>query len=136
MAKCFLVLEDGTVMEGTGFGFEKTAYRRGRFQHRHDRLSGELDRPFLHGADPHHVLSSHRQLWRQLQVTSESGKVQVRGYRRQGELHRAVATCTAARRSDSLPEEEKVPGISELDTRSIIIKIRERGTLRGAIVLR
>ncbi len=26
MSKCFLVLEDGTILEGTGFGFEKTAY--------------------------------------------------------------------------------------------------------------
>ena len=26
MAKCFLVLEDGTVMEGTGFGSGKTSF--------------------------------------------------------------------------------------------------------------
>ena len=26
MAKCYLVLEDGTIMEGTGFGFDQTAY--------------------------------------------------------------------------------------------------------------
>ncbi|MDD1747918.1 MAG: hypothetical protein LUQ16_09165, partial [Methanomassiliicoccales archaeon] len=26
MATCYLVLEDGTVIEGTGFGFEQTVY--------------------------------------------------------------------------------------------------------------
>ena len=66
-------------------------------------------------------------------VDVESGKVQVRGF---------VVRQNCTEPSDmyggktlgSYLNEENVPGISDLDTRSIIIKIRERGTLRGAIV--
>ncbi len=60
----YVVLDDGTVFAGYGFGIPGERARRGGVQHRHDRLSRDGDRPFLPRADGHLHLSHDRQLRR------------------------------------------------------------------------
>ena len=55
-----LVLADGTVFEGTGFGAETKGNRRSLLQHRHDGLSGDPDRSVLCGADRRVHLPAYR----------------------------------------------------------------------------
>ncbi|HEY3419519.1 MAG TPA: glutamine-hydrolyzing carbamoyl-phosphate synthase small subunit [Methanomassiliicoccales archaeon] len=132
MAKCFLVLEDGTVMEGTGFGSGKTAFGEVVFNTGMTGYQESLTDPSYMGQ----ILIMSYPLIGNYGVNSEdveSGKVQVRGFV-------VRQNCTepsdmyGGRTLGSYLKQENVPGISDLDTRSIIIKIRERGTLRGAIV--
>ena len=132
MAKCFLVLEDGTVREGTGFGSGKTAYGEVVFNTGMTGYQESLTDPSYMGQ----ILIMSYPLIGNYGVNLhdvESGKVQVRGFV-------VRQNCTEpsdmykGRTLGSYLKEENVPGISDLDTRSIIIKIRERGTLRGAIV--
>ena len=42
-----LMLDDGTVFRGYSFGYDETGGWRGRVQYRYDRISGELDGPFV-----------------------------------------------------------------------------------------
>ena len=66
-ATAALVLADGAVFWGRGFGATRRgrARRRGLLQHRHDRLSGDADRPVLCRADHHLHLPAYRQCRRQ-----------------------------------------------------------------------
>ena len=57
-----LVMENGSVHEGTGFGSMNDAVMRAGVQHFHGRLSGNRDRSQLHRADGGDDLSAHRQL--------------------------------------------------------------------------
>ena len=63
-ATAVLVLADGTVFWGRGFGAHTgpaVPGRRSLLQHRHDRLSGDPDRPVLRRPDHHLHLSAYRQ---------------------------------------------------------------------------
>ena len=42
-----LMLDDGTVFRGYSFGYERPVAGEGGVQYRYDRISGELDGPFV-----------------------------------------------------------------------------------------
>jgi carbamoyl-phosphate synthase small subunit len=132
MSRCFLVLEDGTILEGTGFGYEKTTYGEVVFNTGMTGYQESLTDPSYlgqilimsyplignYGTNPYDV---------------ESDKVQVRGFAvRQNCME--PSDMYQGRTLDAYLKENKIPGISDLDTRSAIIRIREKGTPRGAIV--
>ncbi|MCE5296908.1 MAG: glutamine-hydrolyzing carbamoyl-phosphate synthase small subunit [Euryarchaeota archaeon] len=132
MAKCFLVLEDGTILEGTGFGFEETAYGEVVFNTGMTGYQESLTDPSYlgqilimsyplignYGTNVHDV---------------ESGKVQVRGFTVRQNCDEP-SQMYQGKTLDEYLKENRVPGISDIDTRSLIINIREKGTPRGAIV--
>ena len=59
-----MLLEDGTRFDGELCGAGGRGHRRGRLQHRDDRLPGGGHRPLLRGPDHHLHLSADRQLRR------------------------------------------------------------------------
>jgi carbamoyl-phosphate synthase small subunit len=131
MAQCFLVLEDGTVMEGTGFGFQETNYGEVVFATGMTGYQEGLTDPSYRGQ----ILIMSYPLIGNYGVTpddNESDAVHVRGYavRENCTFHSGMYGGSPI---DDFLKENRVPGISGLDTRSLIIGIRERGTLRGAI---
>ena len=111
-----LVLADGSVFWGRGFGAAGIARRRGLLQHQHDRLSGDPDRSLLCRADHHLHLPAYRQCRRQ-----------PRGHRDRRRRRRAAWWCastspsrrTGARRSISMPGSSRngLVGLAGVDTR-------------------
>ena len=60
----YVVLEDGTVFTGFGFGAEGSVLGEVVFNTGHDRLSGDRHRPLLSRPDGHLHLPDDRELWR------------------------------------------------------------------------
>ncbi|MBI0583487.1 MAG: glutamine-hydrolyzing carbamoyl-phosphate synthase small subunit [Methanomassiliicoccus sp.] len=129
--QCHLILENGTIAEGTGFGFEKTVYGEVVFSTGMCGYQESLTDPSYKGQIlimSHPIIGNYGINDR----FSESPSVQVRGF----VVREACFSPSAMYGHDTLDgllKKNKVPGISELDTRSIIIGIREKGVLRGAI---
>jgi carbamoyl-phosphate synthase small subunit len=131
MAKCYLVLEDGTVMEGTGFGFEHTVYGEVVFNTGMTGYQESLTDPSYAGQ----ILIMSYPLIGNYGVNHtdfESDRVHVRGYAVR-EKCAEPSSMYGGDRIDSFLKKNHTPGISELDTRALIIHIREKGTPRGAI---
>ncbi|MFP4170212.1 MAG: glutamine-hydrolyzing carbamoyl-phosphate synthase small subunit [Methanomassiliicoccales archaeon] len=131
MAQCFLILEDGTVMEGTGFGFERTTFGEVVFTTGMTGYQESLTDPSYRGQ----ILIMSYPLIGNYGVNSidlESPRVQVNGY-----VVRENCTFPSRMYTEesihTFLHQNAVPGISEVDTRALIIGIREHGTLRGAI---
>ena len=131
MAQCYLVLEDGTVMEGTGFGYEQTVYGEVVFNTGMTGYQESLTDPSYRGQI---LIQSYPLIgnYGVNHVDFESDRVQVRGYVVR-EKCLEPSNMYGGERIDSFLKKNRVPGISELDTRALIIKIREKGTPRGAI---
>ncbi|OPY32440.1 MAG: GMP synthase (glutamine-hydrolyzing) subunit A [Methanomassiliicoccales archaeon PtaU1.Bin124] len=132
MKKCYLVLEDGTILEGTGFGFERTTYGEVVFNTGMTGYQESLTDPSYLGQI---LIMSYPLIgnYGTNQHDVESDHVQVRGFAvRQNCLE--PSDQYHGMTLDAYLKENKVPGICELDTRCAIIKIREKGTPRGAIV--
>jgi carbamoyl-phosphate synthase small subunit len=129
--QCHLILENGTIAEGAGFGFEKTVYGEVVFNTGMCGYQESLTDPSYKGQI---LIMSHPIIgnYGVNSKFSESPSVQVSGYVVR-EACREPSTMYGDDSLDALLKRNKVPGISELDTRSIIIAIRERGVLRGAI---
>ncbi|QLH74378.1 MAG: glutamine-hydrolyzing carbamoyl-phosphate synthase small subunit [Methanomassiliicoccales archaeon] len=132
MSKCFLVLEDGTVLEGTGFGFEETTYGEVVFNTGMTGYQESLTDPSYLGQI---LIMSYPLIgnYGTNRQDVESGSVQVRGFVVRENCHEPT-DMYGGMTLDKYLKENKVPGISDIDTRSVIIKIREKGTPRGAIV--
>jgi len=131
MALCYLILEDGTVAEGTGFGFEKTVYGEVVFSTGMTGYQESLTDPSYTGQ----IFVASYPLIGNYGVNSldfESSAVRVNGF---VVRERCVepSTMYGGETIDTFLRRYSVPGMSEVDTRSLIIKIREHGTLRGAI---
>jgi carbamoyl-phosphate synthase small subunit len=131
MATCYLVLEDGTVMEGTGFGLEQTVYGEVVFNTGMTGYQESLTDPSYRGQI---LIQSYPLIgnYGVNHVDFESDRVQVRGYVVR-EKCLEPSNMYGGERIDSFLKKNRVPGISELDTRALIIRIREKGTPRGAI---
>ena len=131
MAQCFLVLENGTIIEGTGFGFEKTVFGEVVFNTGMAGYQESLTDPSYKGQI---LIMSHPLIGNYgiNEKFSESPAVQVSGYIMR-EACREPSEMYGANTLDSFLKKGGVPGMTQLDTRSIIIAIRERGTLKGAI---
>lgn len=131
MAKCYLVLEDGTIMEGTGFGFDHTVYGEVVFNTSMTGYQESLTDPSYAGQI---LIMSYPLIGNYgiNHIDFESDKVQVRGY---AVRERCVepSNMYAGDKIDSFLKKQRISGISELDTRALIIRIREKGTPRGAI---
>jgi carbamoyl-phosphate synthase small subunit len=131
MVQCFLILENGTVMEGTGFGFEKTVYGEVVFTTGMTGYQESLTDPSYRGQ----ILVMAHPLIGNYGINDryfESPKVQVSGFVVR-EACRDPSTMYGSDSLDAFLRRNEVPGLSEADTRSLIIGIRERGTLRGAV---
>lgn len=129
--QCHLILENGTIAEGTGFGFGKTVYGEVVFNTGMAGYQESLTDPSYKGQIlimSHPVIGNYGVDDRY----TESSRVQVTGFVVR-QLCRKASRMYGGRELDDYMRSSGVPGISELDTRSIIIGIRERGTLRGAI---
>ncbi|HUT27514.1 MAG TPA: glutamine-hydrolyzing carbamoyl-phosphate synthase small subunit [Methanomassiliicoccales archaeon] len=132
MAKCFLVLEDGTIMEGTGFGSMKTASGEVVFSTGMTGYQEGLTDPSFRGQ----ILTMSYPLIGNYGINSqdmESDKVQVRGFVVR-ELCDSPSPGYGGKDLNSFLEENDIPGIAGVDTRSLIIRIRTAGTMKGAIV--
>jgi carbamoyl-phosphate synthase small subunit len=131
MATCFLILEDGTVMEGASFGSEKTVYGEVVFNTGMTGYQESLTDPSYRGQ----ILIMSYPLIGNYGVNAvdvESDRVQVTGYVTR-ERCAEPSNMYGGETIDALLCRHGIPGISELDTRALIIKIREKGTPRGAI---
>jgi carbamoyl-phosphate synthase small subunit len=133
MAQCFLILENGTIAEGTGFGFDKTAYGEVVFNTGMAGYQESLTDPSYRGQI---LIMSHPIIgnYGMNDQFSESPGVQVSGYVVR-EACREPSCMYGHESLDGYLKKSRVPGITELDTRSLIIGIREHGTLRGAIAV-
>jgi len=131
MTQCFLILENGTVMEGTGFGFKETVFGEVVFNTGMTGYQESLTDPSYRGQ----ILIMSYPLIGNYGINpedNESEKIHVRGFvvRENCTVH---SRMYGDRSLDDFLRENGIPGISGLDTRSLIIGIREHGTLRGAI---
>ena len=132
-----LVLEDGTEMRGEAFGADAAGCRRGRLQHRDDRLRRDADRPVLPGPDSGDDLPAGRQLRRPARASAgyhrppyESSRIQVQGLVVQNYVDRAQSSRRQPF-SRCVARERRRPGGHGIDTRTLTRRLREHGTMRG-----
>ena len=105
--------------------------RRGRLQHRHDRLPGGGHRPLLRGPDHHLHLSADRQLRRLAAGDGVRPPARPRGDHARGrETPRRRAPAEAGSTGCAAGG---VAGIGGVDTRGLVRHIRDRGAMRGGI---
>lgn len=134
MVRCFLVLEDETVMEGNSFGYENDAFGEVVFSTGMDGYQESLTDPSFRGQ----LLVMTYPLVGNYGVRDgfdQSDSVHVRGLVVR-EYCESPSLMYGGRTLDSFLKQHKVPGISGIDTRDLVIKIREKGTFKGAIVYR
>lgn len=132
MASNFLVLEDGTVFEGEAFGYEGSSFGEVVFSTGMDGYQEGLTDPSFRGQ----ILIFTYPLIGNYGVNdafNQSDDVHVRGlvvreYCKEPSLMYGGVTL------DSFMKDHGVPGISGIDTRELVIRIRSSGTFRGAIV--
>ncbi|MHC1680280.1 MAG: glutamine-hydrolyzing carbamoyl-phosphate synthase small subunit [Methanomassiliicoccales archaeon] len=132
MAKCFLVLEDGTIMEGTGFGSMENTSGEVVFSTGMTGYQEGLTDPSFRGQ----ILTMSYPLIGNYGVNikdMESEKVQVNGFVVR-ELCDSPTDVYGGKDLNSFLKDYGIPGIAGVDTRSLIIKIRNAGTMKGAIV--
>lgn len=129
--KAYLVLEDGTEFQGVTFGFTKDVIGEVVFSTGMTGYQESLTDPSYCGQ----ILVSAYPLIGNYGVNgtdSQSGRVQVWGY-----AVREMCGHPSHRDSnmtiDEFLEKDKVPGITGIDTRQLIRKIRESGTMMGGI---
>ena len=131
MVQCRLILENGTIAEGTGFGYEKTVYGEVVFNTGMAGYQESLTDPSYRGQIlimSHPVIGNYGVSDR----FKESPRVHATGLAVR-DLCRNVSPMYGGKTLDEYLREEGVPGITELDTRALVVGIREKGALRGAI---
>ncbi len=132
MASNFLVLEDGTVLEGESFGYEGSSYGEVVFTTGMGGYQEGLTDPSFLGE----ILIFTYPLIGNYGVRpdfSQSNGVHVRGvvvreYCTQPSMMYGGAPL------DQYLKDHKIPAISGIDTRELVVKIRQRGSFKGAIV--
>ncbi len=127
----FLVLEDGSIFEGDVFGARRKVLGEVVFATGMTGYQESLTDPSYCGQ----ILVSSYPLIGNYGVNradSQSGRVQVWGYAVK-EWCRHPSHRDSEMTVDELLARDSVPGISGIDTRSLIRKLRTRGTMKGAI---
>ncbi|MEM3059379.1 MAG: glutamine-hydrolyzing carbamoyl-phosphate synthase small subunit [Methanomassiliicoccales archaeon] len=126
-----LILEDGTVVEGVGFGFRKTVFGEVVFNTGMTGYQESLTDPSYIGQI---LVMSFPTIGNYgiNQEDFESDRVQVEGFVVRDYCHEPTPMYSG-RTLESFLYNHNIPGISGVDTRSLIIKIRKHGTMRGAI---
>ena len=135
-----MVLEDGTVLKGRGFGAEKTVYGEVVFTTAMVGYPESLTDPSYRGqilvetnplmgnyGVPDKALSENG-----LPLHYESDGIKVEGFvisRLMKPSHR-----TSVKSLDEWLKEEDVPGIQGVDTRALVKRLREEGVMLGALV--
>lgn len=129
--KGYLVLEDGTVFEGTPFGFSKDVVGEVVFSTGMTGYQESITDPSYCGQ----ILVSAYPLIGNYGVSraySQSSRVQVWGYAVR-EICDHPSHRLSDRSIDSFLQEHEVPGIHGIDTRELIRRIRDSGTMMGGI---
>lgn len=126
-----LALEDGTVLKGEGFGFETTKTGEVVFTTGMTGYVESLTDPSYKGQ----ILMSTYPIQGNYGVSSEW--FQSNGIKAEGFIVREHNTHPSHRSEEKglseFLEEYEIPGISGIDTRSLTLKIRRFGTMKGAI---
>lgn len=126
-----LALEDGTILKGKSFGYETTAVGEVVFGTAMSGYVESLTDPSFKGQ----ILMSTYPLEGNYGVSEEwyqSDKVHVEGYVvREACAH--PSNFGPQKTLDEFLNEFKVPGIMDIDTRALTLKLREKGSMRGAL---
>lgn len=138
-----LILDDGTVYEGKGFGYSKTVFGEIVFNTGMVGYPETLTDPSYSGQ----ILTLTYPLVGNYGVPDtsikdedgipkyfESGKIQVRGL----VIHELSMVASHWNLSETLDKwlyDEKIPGISEIDTRSLTKKLRKSGVMMAALAV-
>ena len=132
MSDAYLLLEDGTRFDGARLRPRGRGHRRGRLQHRDDRLPGVGHRPLLRGPDHRLHLPADRQLrrlarrrWSPTASTPAASSCATPRTARTSPPPRAAGSTGSATAA--------CPAISGVDTRALVRHIRDRGAMRGGI---
>ncbi|MCL1811416.1 MAG: glutamine-hydrolyzing carbamoyl-phosphate synthase small subunit [Methanomassiliicoccaceae archaeon] len=131
MAKSYLVLEDGSVFEGEPFGYRETVVGEVVFSTAMSGYQESLTDPSYRGQ----ILIMAYPLVGNYGINDEyshSDRVHTRGLVVR-EYCKDPSPMYGGRTLDEFLKSNKVPGISGIDTRDLVIKIRTAGTLKGAI---
>ncbi|MDI9437306.1 MAG: glutamine-hydrolyzing carbamoyl-phosphate synthase small subunit [Euryarchaeota archaeon] len=126
-----LALEDGTIFKGRPFGFETIKTGEVVFTTGMTGYVESLTDPSYKG----HILMSTYPLQGNCGISSEwfqSDGIKVEGYVVRDENLHPSHSLSEKSLSDFL-EEYQIPGISGVDTRSLTLKLRRFGTLKGAL---
>ena len=132
MATNYLVLEDGTVLEGVAFGYEKAVSGEVVFTTAMGGYQENITDPSNCGQ----ILVSTYPLVGDYGITdsaNQSDNVWIAGLVVK-EYCDEPSPMYNGRKIDDFLKEHKIPGISGIDTREITLKTRENGTMKGAIV--
>lgn len=131
MATSYLVLEDGTVYEGEPFGYRSEAFGEVVFATAMCGYQESLTDPSYKGQ----ILVMTFPLIGNYGTTDD--------FYQSGQVHARALVCREyckepsndyhGKTIDEFLKDNKVPGISGVDTRDLVIKIREGGTLKGMI---
>lgn len=119
-------------MEGESFGFENDAFGEVVFSTGMDGYQESLTDPSFRGQ----LLVMTYPLVGNYGIHddyNQSSKVHVRGLVVR-EYCKEPSNMYGHRTLDDFMKEHRIPGISGIDTRELVIKIRQRGTFKGAIV--
>ena len=138
-----LVLEDGTVFEGMGFGFSTTVYGEAVFNTGMSGYTEALTDPSYSGQiltltyplignygvpDPSQVDTDG------ISKNFESDRIQARGLVVH-DLSLSASHWNIAMTLDEWLYREKIPGISGVDTRALTTKLRTGGVMMAALVV-
>jgi len=132
MAKSYLVLEDGSVFEGEPFGHKSSAVGEVVFSTGMSGYQEALTDPSSRGI----ISVMTYPLIGNYGITkdnNQSDRVHTRGLVVR-EYCKEPSPMYGGITIDEFLKQNKVPGISGIDTRDLVIKIRTKGTLKGAIV--
>jgi carbamoyl-phosphate synthase small subunit len=126
-----LVLEDGTIVEGKGFGSEKEVYGEVVFNTSMCGYQEALTDPSYNGQ----ILLLTYPMIGNYGINStdfESDGIKVEGFAIREEC--AIPSHRSSEKTiGEFLEDNEIPGISEIDTRALTIKIRKYGTMKGAL---
>ncbi len=132
MANNFLVLEDGTVLEGESFGYEGSSFGEVVFTTGMGGYQEGLTDPSFRGQ----ILIFTYPLIGNYGVRpdfEQSNGVHVRGVVVR-EYCKEPSMMYGGAPLDQYLKDHKIPAISGIDTRELVVKIRQQGSFMGAIV--
>jgi len=138
-----LILDDGTVLEGTGFGFSSTVFGEIVFNTGMVGYNETLTDPSYSGqiltltyplVGNYGVPSTESKDEAGIPKFFESGKIQIRGL----VVHELSLTASHWNLDTTLDEwlyNEKIPSISGIDTRELTKKLRSNGVMMAALAV-
>jgi len=129
--KAFLILEDGTVFEGTRFGYEGDTIGEAVFNTSMSGYQEILTDPSYSGQ----IIAMTYPMIGNYGVNDEdveSSKVQVAGFAVK-EYSKTYSNFRATMSLGEYLKENKVPGIEGIDTRKLTKHIRDKGAMRSGI---